>query len=116
MILRFLLSSALVAGALFAPPLVAFADEITSPVSADLVLEWQNEYRSDSDDATVDETNNSFVRAELAPKVSLGDYFFVDGVFVFEPFDQAAALNENDDIWFDREGIFVEEIKLKGLA
>lgn len=83
-----------------------------APISAELVLEWQNEYRSKSDDASIDETNNSFVRAELAPTIRLNDQFFIDGVLVFEPFDQAASLNAFDDIWFDRNGAFAEELKL----
>ena len=31
---------------------------------------------------------------------------------MFEPLDQAAGVNANDDIWFDRNGAFFEELKL----
>lgn len=69
-------------------------------------------YRASSEDPEIDETNNSFARAELAPTVRLSEFFFIDGVFVFEPFDQAGEVNAGDDIWFDREGALVEELKL----
>lgn len=88
------------------------ADDRGAVVSGDFVAEWQNEYRASSDDQNIDGTNNSFVRAELAPRVNLGAEVYVDGVFVFEPFDQVAEVNAGNDIWFDREGVFVEEIKL----
>lgn len=81
-------------------------------LSADLVLEWQTEYRSHSDDESIDDTTHSFARAELAPTLRLSPSWFIDGVFVFEPFDQAAEVNAGNDIWFDREGAFVEELKL----
>jgi len=91
----------------------AYADEESSKaVSAELVVEWQNEYRKHSDDPATDETNNSFMRTELAPTIRLSEHVFIDGVLVFEPFDQAAELNAGDDIWFDREGGFAEELKL----
>jgi hypothetical protein len=95
-------------------PLPASAQDAASGkrLSADLVLEWQNEYRAKSDDQDIDETNNSFVRAELAPTLRFNENWFVDGVFVFEPFDQVGEVNAGDDIWFDREGAFIEEIKL----
>lgn len=92
-------------------PSMAKADEKPA-ISAELIVEWQNDYRAHSDDAAVDETNNSFARSELAPTIRLNEHFFIDGVLVLEPFDQAETINANDDIWFDREGVFTEEIKL----
>ncbi|PIR31889.1 MAG: hypothetical protein COV36_06305 [Alphaproteobacteria bacterium CG11_big_fil_rev_8_21_14_0_20_44_7] len=78
---------------------------------AGMVLEWQNEYRADSDDATIDDTNNSFLNAEFVPVIGINEYMYFDAVLIMEPLDQAATLNANDDIWFDREGIFFEELK-----
>lgn len=68
-----------------------------SPIAAELVLEWQNEYHSNSDDPAVDGHNNSFLRAELAPIVHINENFFIDGVLVFEPFDQAFSKNVDDE-------------------
>ncbi|MEZ5690274.1 MAG: hypothetical protein R3D71_01250 [Rickettsiales bacterium] len=93
-------------------PEISFAGESTEPLSAELVVEWQNENRLSSDDSTVDETNNSFFRAELAPVLRLSSNIFIDGVLVFEPFAQAAAKNIGDDIWFESNGLFAEEIKI----
>ena len=93
-------------------PFDVYAQDTQSNFSAGLVMEWQNEYRAHSDDPTIDETNNSFFRAEFAPTFMLSDTFFIDGGIVFEPFEQAAEVNAFDDIWFDREGVFVEELKL----
>lgn len=89
----------------------AYAAESTPVLEAGLMAEWQNEYR-DSDDDAIDGTNHSFLRAEVAPTLHLSERFFLDGVLVFEPFVQAAELNAYDSIWFDREGAFIEEIKL----
>ncbi|MDY0028614.1 MAG: hypothetical protein RBR86_01590 [Pseudobdellovibrionaceae bacterium] len=89
----------------------SYAQDAQKTLSAELVMEWQNEYRAHSDDSAIDETNNSFLRAELAPTFMLSDTFFIDGVIVFEPFEQVAEVNEFDDIWFDREGILIEELK-----
>lgn len=94
----------------------AWAEEPSARISADLVLEWQNEYRASSDDADIDDTNNSFFRAELAPTVRLTENWFVDGVLVFEPFDQVGEVNAGNDIWFDRNGAFFEELKLNYAA
>ncbi len=94
----------------------ARAEEEKARISADLVLEWQNEYRASSDDQDIDDTNNSFFRAELAPTIRLDENWFVDGVLVFEPFDQVSEVNAGDDIWFDRNGAFFEELKLNYAA
>ncbi len=52
----------------FLIPQHAMANEETSPVfSAELVAEWQNEYRQNSDDTNIDKTNFSFLHVELAP-------------------------------------------------
>jgi hypothetical protein len=94
----------------------AHAEEENAYISAELVLEWQNEYRASSDDPDIDETNNSFVRGELAPTIRLNENWFVDGVLVFEPFDQVGEINAGNDTWFDRNGAFVEELKLNYAA
>ncbi len=85
-------------------------------LAAELVLEWQNEYRASSDDPDIDDTNNSFLRAELAPTLRLTDNWFVDGVLVFEPFDQVGEINAGNDIWFDRNGACFEDLKLNYAA
>lgn len=76
----------------------AWAEEAKSRFSADLVMEWQHEYNADSDDATIDQKHHSFAAVEFAPKMQMGDHLSLQGNFVFEEFDQAAALNANDDI------------------
>ena len=95
---------------------MACAEEDKARISADLVLEWQNEYRASSDDQDIDDTNNSFIRAELAPTIVLDENWFVDGVLVFEPFDQVGEINAGNDIWMDRNGAFFEELKLNYAA
>ncbi|MDB2415462.1 hypothetical protein N9W34_06795 [Rickettsiales bacterium] len=90
----------------------SFAAGFSPKISADLVVEWQNEYRSNSDNTSIDDTNRSFVRSELAPKVEFTENIFIDGVLVFEPFAQEGFKDAGDDVWFDRHGLFAEEIKL----
>lgn len=87
------------------------ATEAPKRIEAELVVEWQNENR-DSDNVDIDDTNHSFLRAELAPTVHLSDGWFIDGVLVFEPFDQAESKNIGDDIWFESNGLYAEEVKL----
>lgn len=73
------------------------AEELeSSPVfSADAVIELQNEYTVDSDDEAIDEHNNIFLRAELAPTVRLNENFFIDGVLVLEPVQDFDANEDN---------------------
>ena len=89
------------------------ADEFSPSLSGDVVIEWQNELTYESDDPN-NEKNHSFLRTEVAPFVGLTEHFFVDGGLVLEPFDQAIAGNpgHHEDIWFDSEGVFAEELKL----
>lgn len=91
----------------------ALAQEAEPRLSADLLMEWQNEYAYSSDDRN-NEKNNSFLRTELAPTLRLSEQIFIDGVFVFEQFDQALERNpgHGDHIFFEREGAFAEELKL----
>ncbi len=88
----------------------AYAGFVPS-VSGELVTELQSEFRSNSDDTAIDNTNRAFARSELAPKIAFTENFYVDGVLVFEPFAQEGADNSGDDIWFDRHGLFAEELK-----
>lgn len=86
----------------------AFAAEF--PVlTGEVVTELQNEYTVDSDDAATDGYNNMFMRTEVAPTLRFNDYFFVDGVLVFEPILDHDGYESN---YFDAEGAFIEEVKL----
>lgn len=76
------------------------------------MVELQNENRFDSEDTTLDSTNNLFSRIEVASELELNKYVEVEGAFTFEPMDQAATKNANDDIAFESEGAFVEELHL----
>jgi len=78
-------------------------------VSGEVVIELQNQYNVDSDDADVDGNNNLFLRTEVAPTVQFTDNFYLDGVVVLEPL---LDFDANDNTFFEDEGIFVEEIKL----
>ncbi|MGH1399410.1 MAG: hypothetical protein ACRBCT_09370 [Alphaproteobacteria bacterium] len=97
-----LATSVLIAGAAFP----AAAEPV---ISGEVVMELQNEYTADSDDATTDEYNNLFFRTEVAPTVRINENFFIDGVAVFEPIQDR---DPSDDNFFDNEGAFVEELKL----
>ncbi len=80
-------------------------------VSGEIVVEIQNENTVDSDDSTT-EHNNIFLRTEVAPTITLNENIFIDGVLVLEPFDQAATKNIDDDIFFQSNGLFAEEVKI----
>ncbi len=71
----------------------------------------QNEYSYNSDNPQ-NERNRLFNHTEFVPRVDFGKGFSADGVFVFEPQDQEQTLNEGNDIWFDRHGAFIEQIRL----
>lgn len=101
-----LLSALFVAGAAHAAP-VGPVD-----VSVDYMTEWQNEFRANSEDSAIDGTNNSFARAEIAPEIQYG-HFSLDSLLTFEPMDQAATKNVGNDVFFDHEGAFVENLYLE---
>jgi len=100
----FLTASIIAAG--FTLPAYA---QSTPSISAEVVMELQNEYTTDADDAAIDGHNNLFFRTEVAPTLQLNENFFVDGVFVWEDIQDREANKSN---FFDNEGGFVEEIKL----
>lgn len=87
----------------------AQAQMLPSWLSGEVVVELQNQYNVDSDDADVDEVNNLFLRTEVAPTVQLTDNLYIDGVIVLEPL---LDFDAGDDTFFEDEGIFVEELKL----
>ncbi len=106
---KFLMGAILLAGTAH----TAQAEEFSPSLSGEIVIEWQNEYTYDSDDRN-NEKNNSFLRTEVAPTIGLTEHFFIDGVLVLEPFDQAADGNPDyhEDIFMESEGVFAEELKL----
>jgi hypothetical protein len=83
--------------------------QTTPSLSGEVVMELQNEYTADSDDSATDEYNNMFFRSEVAPTLQFNEYFYLDGVAVFENIQDR---DPNDDNYFDNEGAFIEEIKL----
>ncbi len=89
--------------------LPAYAQEESYPlVSADVVIELQSDWGIDSDDPD-EERNNTFMRTEVAPTLSITDNFFIDGTLVLEP---VLDPDPGEDNFFEDEGVFVEELKL----
>lgn len=100
----------LLTGAALTTALTAAAHAETYPnISSELVLELQNEYTTNSDDASREDYNNAFFRSELATTVQLNEHFFIDGVAVFENIQN---IEPNESNFFDNEGVFIEDIKL----
>ena len=83
--------------------------EFQPSLSAEVVMELQNEYRADSEDGTIDEYNNMFFRTEVAPTLQLTDNIYIDGVGVFENIQDPDPDEHN---FFDNEGAFIEELKI----
>jgi len=121
-----ILSSALVAATLSTPAFSkngsindsfhrATAEDAPAPattypsISSELVMELQNEYTPNSNDASREEYNNIFARSELVTTLQLNDNFFIDGVAVFENIQD---IEPNKSNYFDNEGVFIEDIKL----
>ena len=91
-------------------PSLAHADTHWNPsLSGEVVIELQNEYTTDSDDSATDDYNDIFLRTEVAPTLNLTDKLFIDGVAVLE---RTQDREQNEDNFFDNEGIFIEELKL----
>lgn len=86
----------------------ALADNYPA-ISGEIVMELQNDYSVNSDDAATDEHNNLFLRTEVAPTIAINENLFIDGVAVWEDIQDREP---NDDNFFDNEGAFIEEIKL----
>lgn len=98
----------LLTAALLALPAAAMADAGEFEVGA--LIEWKHDWRATSESASKDNTHKSSIYAELSPELELGHGFELDSTLVFEQFEQAQALNSGDDIWFDRQGLFAEEL------
>lgn len=77
-------------------------------LSADVLMELQSESGVDSSNDDNHRTN-MFFRTEVAPTLTLNDRFYIDGTFVLEPVRDPEP---GDDLFFEDEGIYAEEIKL----
>ena len=77
-------------------------------ISADVLMELQSESGADSSNDDNHRTN-MFFRTEVAPTLTLNDHFYIDGTLVLEPVRDPEP---GDDLFFEDEGIYAEEIKL----
>ena len=94
--------------ALLTVPALAQAETSYPALSGEAIFEVQLEQGVDSDDVE-NERNTIFGRVEVAPTLQFNEHVFIDGVAVLEPVQDFDA---GDDIFFENEGIFIEEIKL----
>lgn len=85
----------------------ASADTGYPSFSGSAVFEIQLEHGANSDDPD-NERTNTFGRMEVAPKLTLNENMFFDGVLVLEPVRDGVP---GEDRFFEDEGVFIEEIK-----
>ena len=76
--------------------------------SIGMMTEFQFKNTYDSDDAD-SEVTTGYNYTELYPDIQLSENFSVTGALVFEPIQDG---DPGDDVFFDNEGLFIEEIKL----
>ena len=71
-------------------------------LSTEVVVEAQSQKETEHD--------HTFLRTEVAPTLAFNEHWFIDGVLVLEPLDREELTRRRRT--FDREGVFVEELKL----